>query len=219
MSQPHRFFPLNRRWFLRGLAFAGGAAVTSPLTQLSSLAVGKTEGSTTSSANILQELESVPNPNRPLKVVILGAGMAVLAAAYELEKRGHTCVILEAERSHIGGRVRTLRFEDNLYGEAGAMRIPQTHNLTHHYIQLCGLQLRPFVMENPQTYYYMRSQRIRAKDKARLPSIYGLSGNESRLTPDDVWDKVVGNRLKQLTSQQKAEIFTKYSTSAIVILM
>ena len=216
MSQPDRFFPLNRRWFLRGLAFAGGAAVTSPLTQLSSLALGKTESSTTSSANILQELESVPNPSKPLKVVILGAGMAGLAAAYELEKRGHTCVILEAERSHIGGRVRTLRFEDNLYGEAGAMRIPQTHNLTHHYIRLCELQVRPFVMENPQTYYYMRGQRIRASEKARLASIYGLSGNESSLTPDLAWDKVVGSRLKQLTSQQKAEIYTKYSTSAIV---
>ncbi|MFH7028015.1 MAG: FAD-dependent oxidoreductase [Heteroscytonema crispum UTEX LB 1556] len=66
--------------------------------------------------------------------MILGAGMAGLCAAYELEKRGHTCVILEADRSHIGGRVRTLRFEDGLYGEAGAMRIPKNHDLTRHYI-------------------------------------------------------------------------------------
>ncbi len=58
---------------------------------------------------------------RKAEVVILGAGMAGLSAAYELEKRGHTCVILSADRRHIGGRVRTLRFEDGLYGDAGAI--------------------------------------------------------------------------------------------------
>lgn len=187
-----------------------------PFTQLSSLTRSNTEVSAISSANILQALESVPNPSKPIKVVILGAGMAGLVAAYELEKRGHTCVILEAETRHIGGRVRTLRFEDGLYGEVGAMRIPQTHNLTHHYIQSCGLQVRPFVMENPQTYYYMRGQRIQAKDKARLPNIYGLSGSESRLTPGDAWKKIVKNRLEQLTSEQKTEIYTQYSENAIV---
>lgn len=182
MNKPDRFLPLNRRWFLRGLAFTGGAALVSNFTQFRSLARAKTEGVAANSANILQELESIPNPSKPLKVVILGAGMAGLCAAYELEKRGHTYVILEADRSHIGERVRTLRFEDNLYGEAGAMRIPKSHNLTHHYIQSCGLQLRPFVAGNPQTYYYARGQRIRAKEVARLPTIYGLSGSESRRT-------------------------------------
>lgn len=78
-----------------------------------------------------------------------------------LEKRGHTCVILEADRSHIGGRVRTLRFEDGLYGDVGAMRVPKTHTLTRHYIELCDLQLRPFISDNPEGCYYMRGQRIR----------------------------------------------------------
>lgn len=38
MSQPDKFLPLSRRWLLRGLAFAGGAALTLPLAQRRSLA-------------------------------------------------------------------------------------------------------------------------------------------------------------------------------------
>jgi monoamine oxidase len=119
-------------------------------------------------------------------------------------------VILEADRSHIGGRVRTLRFEDGLYADVGAMRIPKTHTLTRHYIELCELELRPFVSDNPEGYYYMRGQRIRAKDADKLPEIYGLSGSESGLTPDDVWNLAVESRLSKLTESEKAEIFAEY---------
>ena len=95
--------PLRRRHFLRRLGFAAGATLgTSPL----------------------RELAAVAAPT-PLHVVIAGAGLAGLCAALELERRGHTCTILEAESRHVGGRVRTLRFDDGLYGEAGAMRIPK----------------------------------------------------------------------------------------------
>ena len=48
------------------------------------------------------------------RVVIVGAGLAGLVAAYELEQRGHEVVLLEAEKSHVGGRVRTLRIKDEL---------------------------------------------------------------------------------------------------------
>ncbi|BAY44442.1 amine oxidase [Scytonema sp. HK-05] len=216
MSQPNKFLSFNRRWFLRGLAFTGGAALFSSLTQLRSLTRAQAQGAAANGANLLNELESIPNPGRPLKVVILGAGMAGLCAAYELEKRGHTCVILEADRSHIGGRVRTLRFEDGLYGDVGAMRIPKTHTLTRHYIELCELELRPFVSENPEAYYYMRGQRIRAKEADKLPEIYGLSGSESGLTPDDVWNLAVESRLNELSESEKAEIFAEYPQNALV---
>ena len=65
-------------------------------------------------------------------MVILGAGLAGLCAAYELERRGHTVAVLEAEISHVGGRARTLRFDGGLYGEASAMRIPERHELKRH---------------------------------------------------------------------------------------
>jgi monoamine oxidase len=81
----------------------------------------------------------------PRKVVILGAGLAGLCAARLLAEAGHEVVILEAQRRP-GGRVLTLRepFSDGLYAEAGAGRIPGTHNLTLHYVRLFGLELEPF---------------------------------------------------------------------------
>ena len=66
------------------------------------------------------------------KVLVLGAGMAGLVAAYELTKLGHDVTVLEA-RMRPGGRVHTLHepFSDGLYAEAGAARIPDNHDLTH----------------------------------------------------------------------------------------
>ena len=48
------------------------------------------------------------DPGKPKKVVIVGAGIAGLAAGYELKRAGHTPIILEAQR-RVGGRVYTLR--------------------------------------------------------------------------------------------------------------
>src|SRR5262245_33236092 len=96
--------PLTRRQFLRRLGIATGATLgLAPL----------------------HDLRVIAQPARPIHVVVVGAGLAGLCAALELERRGHSCTILEAETTHIGGRVRTLRFETGLYGEAGAMRVPR----------------------------------------------------------------------------------------------
>src|SRR5580700_7537447 len=73
---------------------------------------------------LLPESYGFASTHTPLKIIIIGAGMAGLCAAYELEKRGHTVTILEADTTQVGGRVRTMRFPDGQYGELGAMRIP-----------------------------------------------------------------------------------------------
>jgi monoamine oxidase len=80
----------------------------------------------------------------PKKIVIIGAGMAGLSAGYELTQLGHDVTILEA-RSRPGGRVHTLRepFDDGLYAEAGAARIPDNHDLTLKYVKLFDLPLEP----------------------------------------------------------------------------
>ena len=49
-------------------------------------------------------------------VIIVGAGMACLSAAYELKKAGNTVIILE-QTDRIGGRVFTYDFGNGLYGE------------------------------------------------------------------------------------------------------
>ena len=80
----------------------------------------------------------------PKKIIIIGAGMAGLSAGYELSQAGHDITILEA-RAIPGGRVHTIRepFSDGLYAEAGAARIPDTHELTLKYVKLFDVPLEP----------------------------------------------------------------------------
>src|SRR5688572_22898102 len=85
------------------------------------------------SALVLPALLSLqPGPSRPRgRVIVLGAGLAGLAAAHELDAAGFDVTILEA-RARPGGRVYTMRepFSDGLYAEAGAARIQDAHAFT-----------------------------------------------------------------------------------------
>jgi monoamine oxidase len=84
--------------------------------------------------------------NRPSKkVIVIGAGLAGLVAAYELNRAGHDVTILEA-RNRIGGRVFTIRspFSDNQFAEGGAARIKPSHDLTLGYANHFNLELDPF---------------------------------------------------------------------------
>ena len=82
---------------------------------------------------------------RPRKrILIAGAGLAGLSAAYELVQSGHDVTVLDA-RDHPGGRVLTLRdtFADGQYAEAGAETFSDTHNYVQHYVQALQLETIP----------------------------------------------------------------------------
>jgi len=78
----------------------------------------------------------------PRRIVIIGAGLAGLVAAYALEAAGHDVVVLEAT-DRPGGRVQTLRtgFSEGLHAEAGAAFVPGAHSLTVGYALQFGLGL------------------------------------------------------------------------------
>ncbi|XP_071153732.1 putative L-amino-acid oxidase YobN [Mytilus edulis] len=98
-------------------------------------------------------------------VLIVGAGVAGLSAAFELEKVGHSTQILELQH-RVGGRTKTLRggFSDGLHAEGGAMRIPPNHYLTNGYIQKFGIPVRPFINSNDNTWLYLDGEsKIRTK--------------------------------------------------------
>jgi monoamine oxidase len=80
-------------------------------------------------------------PTSP-QVVVLGAGLAGLAAAYELKKAGYAVTVIEA-RTRPGGRVLTYRdpFADGLYAEMGAEYVDATDEYDHRYCKELGLKV------------------------------------------------------------------------------
>jgi monoamine oxidase len=90
------------------------------------------------------------------KIVILGAGIAGLVAAYEMRKAGFECTVLEA-RQRPGGRNWTIRrgtqiefndgtvqhctFDEKLYLNAGPARLPSIHKTMLGYCKELGVAL------------------------------------------------------------------------------
>lgn len=114
------------------------------------------------------------NTQQGKHITILGAGIAGLVAAYELERLGHTVDIIEGS-SRIGGRVWTHRFaegENAPYAELGAMRIPSDHSATLHYVKEMGLsdKLCKFVtvFEENNALMNIEGNIFRIKDAPRL---------------------------------------------------
>jgi monoamine oxidase len=175
----------------------------SPLTRREFLLRASALGGGISASSMFGALSAVPEPAAPLDIVIVGAGLAGLCAAYELEKRGHRLTLLEADQRHVGGRTRTLRFGDGLYGEAGTMRIPARHEITRHYVREFELPLRKFALSNPQAYYFLRGERQRIADVAKLNRLYALRDDERNKTPDDLWADSIGKTVAGLSEQER----------------
>jgi monoamine oxidase len=101
--------------------------------------------------------------SEPKNVVILGGGLAGLAAGFELKRAGHNITILEA-RKFPGGRVQTIRdFANGQYAEAGAVSFPPSHEFTYGYATDFGLPLRPAFRPGVDTVANIRGNRFRVR--------------------------------------------------------
>jgi monoamine oxidase len=152
---------LSRRNFLDMVGRAGGAAALyETMAAMGLLAVPPAYAGPPS-------LE--PGGGKGTRVVILGAGIAGMVAAYELSRAGYDCTILEA-RARPGGRIWTLRQGDvveeidsrqecgfdqgpEMYFNPGPARIPQHHQALLGYCKQLGVALEVKVNENRNAYF------------------------------------------------------------------
>lgn len=155
-----------------------------------------------SGAALAAPFDVVAGDRRPRRVVIVGAGLAGLCTAFELERRGIECVILEADRHHVGGRVRTHEFGGGLRGELGAMRIPRAHARVRDYCRRFGLRLRPFVHDD--VFVYDRGRAVRAAAVGDLRDAYALGPDAG--VPGDLWTRAVSNLVRDMTPVERRDL-------------
>jgi monoamine oxidase len=104
-------------------------------------------------------------------VLILGAGLAGMVAAYELRKAGYKVSVLEYNArpggrnwslrggdtyTELGGHTQHCRFDRGLYFNPGPWRIPYHHRGILDYCKKLGVPLEPFVQINHNAYVHYR---------------------------------------------------------------
>lgn len=118
-------------------------------------------------------------------MLVVGAGLAGLAAAHRLKDAGKRVIVIEASGIP-GGRVRTLRgyFDGGLYPELGPNRISDTHVYMLSWLSEFNLSLAAFQPDTAAPVLVLNGVRARADseaDRERLAP--DLNADEKRLTP------------------------------------
>ncbi len=146
---------LTRRTVLERIGAVGGMGAAYMAMEAIGLAVPTPAGA--------ENFKLPPGSGKGRSVVVLGAGIAGLVAAYELGRAGYRVTVLEA-RDRVGGRVWTVRggdrieqagradqradFDRGLYLNAGAARIPSSHRVILGYAHRLGVRMETFVNSN-----------------------------------------------------------------------
>jgi monoamine oxidase len=135
------------------------------------------------------------------RIVVVGAGLAGLTAAYRLKQAGHTAQVYEAS-DRIGGRCWTIRgaFADGQIAEHGGELIDQGHTAIRQLAGQLGLKLdnllsgeangtEPFYLFDGRRYSYEQAvddmkgiwQQIHSDvSAASYPTLYNLSTERGR---------------------------------------
>ncbi|CDG82346.1 flavin monoamine oxidase family protein [Janthinobacterium agaricidamnosum] len=154
---------VTRRHFLMKLAATSGyTAACAAMTTLGLGAAGVAAGAEAA------PLRLAPGSGKGQRVLVLGAGIAGLVAAWELRKAGYQVQVIEA-RQRVGGRnwtirdgsrieytdgtVQTADFEPGQYFNAGPARLPSHHRTILGYCREFGVALEAEVNTSRSAYF------------------------------------------------------------------
>lgn len=145
------------------------------------------------------------------KVLVLGAGMAGLSAAYELKKQGYEVTVIEAQ-GRVGGRVHTQHdgFMNGQYIELGAVRIPDVHEHTLGYVEELGLELVEFGHGEPL--YYLQGNRFMHVEGEPWP-LAGMTAEE-QMNGLDMWSTYVAANFEEFGNPREGT-FPKMGIEAL----
>lgn len=179
----------SRRSFLRQVGITGGAGAMFATMGALGLAPTAQAGQREPAFHAPSKGDFTLTGKGAAKVVVVGGGIAGLAAAYELGKAGYDCTVLEA-RSRTGGRnftvrngdsttdlygnSQTARFSDGQYMNCGPGRIPQWM-VTLDYCRELGVPIEMFTNVNANAYIFNEKAGMKAPVRYRTAKadVYG----------------------------------------------
>ena len=195
-SEPPR--TTSRRALLTRVgAIAGSAAVYRLMTSLGLAAESTYRGPI--------RLDGDP---RGASVLVLGAGLAGMTAAYELRRAGYKVQVLEYnarpggrnwtvrggdEYVELGGARQVCGFDDGHYLNPGPWRIPHHHYAVLDYCRRFGVALEPFVQLNHNAYFHkpeafdgapQRIREIKADYSGGVAELLAKATNKGALDDD-----------------------------------
>lgn len=143
----------TRRQILTSIGLAGGtAALYQAMTVMGHAADSRFQGPPNLQAH-----------RKGQSVLVLGAGLAGMLAAYELRKAGYSVKILEYQNrfggrnwtlrggdrvAEMGGTVQDVKFAPGNYINPGPWRVPYHHHALLHYCRQFNIALEPFIQLN-----------------------------------------------------------------------
>lgn len=207
-DSPEQLRSVSKREFLEACAAIGG--VSAALTVLDGWGLG-----IASAAETPPDLTGNGNGK---KVLILGAGLSGMTAAYELGLRGYDCQILEARpfgggrcqsarsgftTTEVDGSTRTCEFDEGQYFNHGPWRVPAYHYAVFHYVRKFGVPMEIMVQENDLGYLKydnadgpLAGQRVRRREiKADMRGY--TAELLAKLTDQGALDKELNNQDKE----------------------